>query len=43
MVEKVTVIEQGNYYLVITFITPPNALNQTSEAYNQILQTLVIG
>lgn len=43
MAEKVTVIEQGNYYLVITFITPPYAVNQTSEAYNQILQTFIIG
>jgi hypothetical protein len=40
MAEKVTIIEQGNYYLVITYITPLYAINQTSEAYNQILQTL---
>jgi len=43
MAEKVTIIEQGNYNLVITYITPTYALNQTSEAYNQILQTLTIG
>jgi len=40
--EKVTIIEEGNYYLVITYITPTYAANQTSEAYNQILQTLTI-
>jgi len=42
MAEKITIIEQGNYYLVITYITPLYAVNQTSEAYNQILQTLSI-
>ncbi|MCE5213535.1 MAG: hypothetical protein LLF83_02305 [Methanobacterium sp.] len=40
--EKVTIIEKNNYYMVITFISPPFALNQTSEAYNMILKTLNI-
>lgn len=37
---KTTVIQQSNYYLVITYITPIYAVNQTSTAYNMILQTL---
>lgn len=43
MAEKTTIIEQNNYYLVITYICPPYALNQTSDAYNMILKTLKIG
>jgi hypothetical protein len=43
LAEKVTVIELGKYYLVVTYITPPFAINQTAEAYNQILQTIKIG
>lgn len=43
VVEKNTIIQQGNYYLVITSICPPYAANQTSSAYNMILQTLKIG
>lgn len=41
--QKVTIIEQNNYYLVITFICPPYALNQTSDAYNMVLKTMKIG
>lgn len=40
MAEKTTIIQQGNYYFVITFITPSYAINQTTTAYNMILQTL---
>lgn len=40
--EKVTIIDQGNYYYVITFISPTNVLGQTSDAYNMILKTLKI-
>ena len=42
LTEKVTIIEQDNYYLVITLITPSYAVNQSFEAYNQILQTITI-
>ena len=38
--QKVTIIDTGNNYLVLEYICPPNALNQTEEAYNLILQTL---
>lgn len=38
--QKVTIIDTGNNYLVLEYICPPNALNQTEEAYNTILQTL---
>ena len=38
--QKVTVIDTGNNYLVLEYICPPNAINQTEEAYNMILQTL---
>lgn len=41
--EKSTIIDQNNYYMVITFICPPYALNQTSDAYNMILKSLKIG
>jgi hypothetical protein len=41
--QKVTIIEKNNYYYVITFICPPYALNQTTEAYNTILKSLKIG
>jgi hypothetical protein len=40
--QKVTIIETGNYYLVLGYICPPDALNQTEEAYNMILNTLNI-
>lgn len=40
--QKVTIIEQDDYYLVLTFICPPHAINQTSEAYNMILKSLKI-
>ncbi len=40
--QKTTVIQQNNYYFVITYITPSYAVNQTSTAYNMILQTLKI-
>jgi hypothetical protein len=42
MAEKVTIIEKNNYYFVITFITPPQVLNQTTDAYNELLKTLQI-
>jgi hypothetical protein len=38
--QKVTIIDTGNYYIVLEYICPPNALNQTEESYNTILQTL---
>lgn len=41
--EKVTIIEQGDYNIVITLISPLYALNQTSDAYNTLLKTLKIG
>lgn len=41
--QKVTIIEKNNYYIVITYICPPFALNQTTEAYNTILKTLSLG
>ena len=40
--EKVTIIQQNNYYYVITAIGPTYAINQTSTAYNKILKTLMI-
>ena len=40
--EKVTIIQQNNYYYVITAIGPTYAINQTSTAYNMILKTLMI-
>jgi hypothetical protein len=42
MAEKTTIIEYKNYYFVITFISPPQVLNQTSDAYNTLLKTLKI-
>ena len=42
MAEKTTIIQQGNYYIVVTSISPSYATNQTSQAYNMILQTLKI-
>ncbi|MCE5213541.1 MAG: hypothetical protein LLF83_02335 [Methanobacterium sp.] len=42
MAEKVTVIEIDDYYYIITYITPPFAINQTSEVYNQIIQTFKV-
>ena len=38
--EKVTIIETSGYYLVLEYICPPSALNQTETDYNTILQTL---
>lgn len=38
--EKVTIIETQGYYLVLEYICPPSALNQTESDYNIILQTL---
>lgn len=43
MAQKVTIIEQNDYNIVITFICPPTALNQTTEAYNMLLKSLKIG
>ena len=40
--QKTTVIEKNNYYYTIEYICLPSALNQTEEAYNQILQTFKI-
>ena len=42
MAQKVTIIQQGNFNIVVTFICPPYALNQTSEAYNTLLMSLKI-
>jgi hypothetical protein len=42
MAQKVTIIDQNGYNIVITFICPPFALNQTSEAYNTLLKSLKI-
>jgi hypothetical protein len=38
--QKVTIVDTGNNYIILEYICPPNAMNQTSEAYNMILQTL---
>ncbi|MGF7118332.1 hypothetical protein [Methanobacterium oryzae] len=40
--EKVTIIEKSDYYFVIEYICPPNAINQTESDYNAILQSLQI-
>jgi hypothetical protein len=40
--QKTTVIEKNNYYYTIEYICYPSALNQTEEAYKQILQTFKI-
>lgn len=42
MAQRVTIIQQNNFNIVITFICPPFALNQTSEAYNTLLKSLRI-
>lgn len=39
---KVTIVDQGNYYYILEYICPPNAVNQTEKDYNSILQTLKI-
>jgi hypothetical protein len=38
--QKVTIVDTGNNYIILEYICPPNAMNQTNEAYNMILQTL---
>lgn len=38
--EKVTIIETSNSYIVLSYICPLNAVNQTEESYNLILKTL---
>jgi len=40
--QKVTIVDTGSNYLVLEYICPPSALNQTEQAYNLILQTLKI-
>jgi len=40
--EKTTIVQVNNYYMIITYITPTYALNQTADAYNMILKTLTI-
>ena len=40
--KKSTIIEKNNYYYTIEYICLPSALNQTEEAYTQILQTFKI-
>jgi hypothetical protein len=40
--QKTTVIEKNSYYYTLEYICLPSALNQTEEAYNQILQTFKI-
>jgi hypothetical protein len=42
LAEKTTIIEIKNYDFVIKFICAPYAYNQTSEAYNMILNTMKI-
>ncbi|MDI6645282.1 MAG: hypothetical protein QME14_09515 [Methanobacteriaceae archaeon] len=37
---KVTIIDAGNYYYILEYICPPNAVNQTETDYNSILKTL---
>jgi len=38
--EKVTIIETSDNYLILEYICPPTAINQTETDYNMILQTL---
>jgi len=40
--QKVTIVDTGNNYIVLEYICPPNAINQTEQAYSLILQTLNI-
>ena len=40
--QKVTIVDTGSNYVVLEYICPPSALNQTEQAYNLILQTLKI-
>ena len=40
--QKTTMIEKNNYYYTLEYICSPLTLNQTEEAYKQILQTLKI-
>jgi len=40
--EKVTIIETPDNYLILEYICPPEALNQTETDYNTILQSLRI-
>lgn len=40
--QKTTVIEKNNYYYSLEYICLPSSLNQTEEAYNQILKTFKI-
>ncbi len=40
--QKVTIIDKGNYYYILGYICPPDALNQTETDYNSILNTLKI-
>ncbi|WP_281774820.1 hypothetical protein [Methanobacterium formicicum] len=40
--QKTTIIEKNNYYYTLEYICSPLTLNQTEEAYKQILQTLKI-
>lgn len=38
--QKVTIIQKDNFYYTIQYICPSSALNETTEAYNMILNTL---
>ncbi|HMK53877.1 MAG TPA: hypothetical protein VK444_03765 [Methanobacteriaceae archaeon] len=38
--QKVTIIQKGNFYYTLQYICPTSALNQTTEAYNMILNSL---
>ena len=40
--QKVTIVDTGSNYIVLEYICPPNAINQTEQAYNLILQTFNI-
>lgn len=40
--QKTTIIEKNKYYYTVEYICLPSSLNQTEEAYNQILKTFKI-
>ena len=42
LASKYTIIDKNNFYYVLTYISPIYAVNQTEQAYNNILKTLQI-
>jgi hypothetical protein len=38
--QKVTIIQKDNFYYTLQYICPTSAINETSEAYNMILNSL---